>query len=1022
MRLHPSPTLALALALMFALGHDVRGHSVAQVQTAKRISRSTVALLDPQGNPAGSGGASDTVLKVGDVISFVFQFTPVPNNASRGAGGYITEYIPPNTVVVGARIIDRDGNTVTPHRGPQMNEGFGPRASHANYAALGLQQGSLSQLYADTGIFFSTDPRTRRTPTNQFLTVQNGLAVEPSGPTGGGQLDNFLGFTGPPFFGHNEWDLVQTYAFGVSNTPPAGFSFLNTDGRGNTPFGYGSAVAGPDTHYPFEVMQNPACGNGLDDDNDGKIDFGTGANNDAGCASALDNDETTAADGPVGPWQRIRYGGSEVGSGSATNCVNCCATATPPATCNGLTGPVRVGVSTGAGFDLSLDNPLPAATNAVRFAVGELVVGEEYFAEITLRVTGLPLDPNFPGDVNCSEVFGGDAAQPQQGQDNTWRYFVPSPACVVLNNFFELSVDKLVAAPGEVLTYKIEGKNLSVNPQTNVVVTSTFVPGDVDVATLQLVTGPAPVVGASTLTWNLGTIAPGGTYTLEYRMTVRAAPTNLSTLHRATYVSTELPAPGFSVVALTDVEKIVIGNLAMSVTPTSTTAGSTVRYRATLTNSGTGDATFNGASFLRATMPTELGFCGAPTCVAPTIRTFDPNNVATGGGTAANPALSTGPGVNYLTFTNFAGATAVAARGGRLELEFDAVVAAGANGLFQADIQAQVRDNGVGRDVENFRVDLADLLVDVARSDTPTITTPILAGATSISGVTTEGPNATIIVFVNGVARPPVLSGAGGAFTVTVPTLYGGQGISATAQAATEVVSLRSTEVFVLGAGNVVTACNDGTDNEGDGKIDFPADPGCTGALDPDETDLPQCSDGLDNDGDGIIDFPNDPGCATFVDNDEAGPPACQDGIDNDGDGLLDLNDTGCTSATDVNEADTTQCSNGLDDDADGTLDYPFDPGCFSALDDDEVDTVTPVLDAGTDAATDGPLDALFQPEGGVPFDPGGINASGGGCCDAGGSPGGMVLLAWFVSSVLRRRRASESRRRGAENSGETAA
>ena len=32
---------------------------------------------------------------------------------------------------------------------------------------------------------------------------------------------------------------------------------------------------------------------------------------------------------------------------------------------------------------------------------------------------------------------------------------------------------------------------------------------------------------------------------------------------------------------------------------------------------------------------------------------------------------------------------------------------------------------------------------------------------------------------------------------------------------------------------------------------------------------LPQCEDGLDNDGDGLIDWPDDPGCFDGPDNDE---------------------------------------------------------------------------------------------------------------------------------------------------------
>ena len=59
-------------------------------------------------------------------------------------------------------------------------------------------------------------------------------------------------------------------------------------------------------------------------------------------------------------------------------------------------------------------------------------------------------------------------------------------------------------------------------------------------------------------------------------------------------------------------------------------------------------------------------------------------------------------------------------------------------------------------------------------------------------------------------------------------------------------------------------ACNDTMDNDGDGDIDYPADPGCTSASDASETDpgtLPVCADGMDNDGDGATDWPDDPGC-----------------------------------------------------------------------------------------------------------------------------------------------------------------
>lgn len=53
--------------------------------------------------------------------------------------------------------------------------------------------------------------------------------------------------------------------------------------------------------------------------------------------------------------------------------------------------------------------------------------------------------------------------------------------------------------------------------------------------------------------------------------------------------------------------------------------------------------------------------------------------------------------------------------------------------------------------------------------------------------------------------------------------------------------------------------CGDGLENDGDGAVDFPGDPGCDSPLDPSE--LPECSDGLDNDQDGPADHPHDPGC-----------------------------------------------------------------------------------------------------------------------------------------------------------------
>jgi hypothetical protein len=84
--------------------------------------------------------------------------------------------------------------------------------------------------------------------------------------------------------------------------------------------------------------------------------------------------------------------------------------------------------------------------------------------------------------------------------------------------------------------------------------------------------------------------------------------------------------------------------------------------------------------------------------------------------------------------------------------------------------------------------------------------------------------------------------------------------------------------------------CNDGVDNDDDGVVDYPADPGCDDSADLSERSpfLP-CDDGEDNDDDGFVDFvpdgdgdgipDGDPGCGwpSSIEN-----PQCQDGINND--------------------------------------------------------------------------------------------------------------------------------------------
>jgi hypothetical protein len=65
---------------------------------------------------------------------------------------------------------------------------------------------------------------------------------------------------------------------------------------------------------------------------------------------------------------------------------------------------------------------------------------------------------------------------------------------------------------------------------------------------------------------------------------------------------------------------------------------------------------------------------------------------------------------------------------------------------------------------------------------------------------------------------------------------------------------------------------------------------------------LPACANGVDDDNDGFVDFPADPGCESL--NSYTESPQCNDNRDNDDDGLIDMADPGCSAAWDPYERD----------------------------------------------------------------------------------------------------------------------
>jgi len=72
-----------------------------------------------------------------------------------------------------------------------------------------------------------------------------------------------------------------------------------------------------------------------------------------------------------------------------------------------------------------------------------------------------------------------------------------------------------------------------------------------------------------------------------------------------------------------------------------------------------------------------------------------------------------------------------------------------------------------------------------------------------------------------------------------------------------------------------VAVCSNGLDDDLDGLVDSPNDPGCDSPTDSSERAAHlACDDGLDNDEDGEIDHPNDPNCLTVYTESEFAPVA----------------------------------------------------------------------------------------------------------------------------------------------------
>jgi uncharacterized repeat protein (TIGR01451 family) len=571
----------ILLACAFCLPQTASAHSVGQVQTTKYFAPETVQMLVDRA-AAGHPG-----FQVGDTVSYIIQYTPVSNGATVGVAGYITDYVPSGAEVVGAWIVDGNYNPITPSLPGGIDTGWGNLFGQRTYAApfnsgttydpTGLCaaagytgnncNGRLTELHADTGIFFSTDSRTAQYPPFPTRISQggNGYNVNPDG-TGIATLMSLLGETNNT--SHNLWDADQTNAFGSTALPaaPRSSQTIISSGRGAPPFYAGSPVAGPQTGYQFDNT------------------------------------------GTVGPWQRIAYPGSRIGDasiGPATNTGNC-------TTCVG-------GAYTSTGWNLSPSNPLPAGTNAVRWATGEIDVGTMRYVKISMRLTA-PVPSG--GFINGSEVFGGDAGGADNGIENMWDYMVPSVAdnnsnlfvrktvvCVYAGAVCDPSDGSYIPANAKV-RYQITYINSGNSDQSNVTLTDTLpcqTPAN-SVSNIVVVSGPIGVgmpnpataagtngatCGAGTrqtfsFTPTVATLGPGAGGSIQYDVQTNAA-LNSIVPNTATLSSSAI-SPGVTSNMNSYVQAAPNLQISKTTSTPNVAAGGTATYTITVSNIGTGNA------------------------------------------------------------------------------------------------------------------------------------------------------------------------------------------------------------------------------------------------------------------------------------------------------------------------------------------------------------------------------------------------------------------------------------------------
>ena len=546
-----------AAALLIASGASA--HNLNQRADYLAFDKATLDMMQARAL------AGQPLLQAGDTVGLVLKATPTIGTQT-GAGGYSTFFLPTGTQVIGADYghIGADGSFVpTPMKGQSilsLGEGsiggkatpnltglsLGPNVTGQTSQAVdgaGIALGTMAGVYGDTGIFYSTDPKTA------WQSWANGGGLDGNVAT---TTDNVVtNNSGDVVIPTTRWDAEQLIAFGI--TSPIKPLVDAADGRGNTPWGMGSGVAGPESGYAWAFDKtywdaNPAN------------------------PSRMKNSVSS-----MGPWKRIRYPGSLVAKDT-------------PGLHSTALGFAAIDASN-IGFDLSPANPLPTTTSwadstspkAVRVSWGSLVLYQSEFARIKLKINVGPGQPNGPFDPTgflqgYGDTFGGDAGGEYGNKDHLWRYYEPTTVQLTGKPFVYKQVSKSLVAPGETYSYTIYVMNFGNTALTNVVVEDTLPSG------VQFISAvPAQSTGPNPLRWNLGGVLPGSIRNI----TVNVVATGTGVLTN-TVCSWSDQSPVTCSTDSTSVQYKPLLYPDKTVTPTTAVPGGTVTYTLTISNEGTG--------------------------------------------------------------------------------------------------------------------------------------------------------------------------------------------------------------------------------------------------------------------------------------------------------------------------------------------------------------------------------------------------------------------------------------------------